>query len=110
MDCDACLIRRALVVHYCKLLILRNQPSWRSVTSGMQQQSVSSSAPTTTAPPEKVQPSATRKITAYTLSPDLYKKAHNLNRIRFRLALIGFVYGIAVLWLILRWKLAPKYR
>src|ERR1700686_3882272 len=51
-----------------------------------------------------------KKITAYTLSPDLYKKAHDRSRIHFQLALIGFVYGLLVLWLILRWKLAAKYR
>ena|SRR5438477_8302529 len=65
----------------------------RSVASGVQLQSTSSSAPTTRAPTEAVQPNARRKIKAYTLPPDLYKKAHNLNRIRFRLALIGFVYA-----------------
>ena len=56
-------------------------------------------------------PAASGKtITAYTLPPDLYKKAHERNRIYFHLALIGFVYGLAVLWLLLRWKLAAKYR
>ncbi|HYA24780.1 MAG TPA: M48 family metallopeptidase [Terriglobales bacterium] len=58
-------------------------------------------------------PSATiqsRKVTAYTLPPDLYRKAHNLSKIRFRLALIGFVYGLIVLWLILQRKLASQYR
>ena len=51
-----------------------------------------------------------KKVTAYTLSPDLYKKARDRSRIRFRFDLISFVYGLVVLWLILRWKLAPKYR
>lgn len=58
-------------------------------------------------PTATVQP---RKVTAYTLPPDLYRKARNLSKIRFRLALIGFVYGLMVLWLILHWKLGPKYR
>ncbi len=53
---------------------------------------------------------AEKKITAYTLPPELYKKAHDRSRIHFQLALIGFVYGLLVLWLILRWKLAAKYR
>ena len=59
-----------------------------------------------------LQASATsaKTITAYTLPPDLYRKAHERNRIQFRLALIGFVYGLAVLWLLLRWKLSAKYR
>jgi Zn-dependent protease with chaperone function len=51
-----------------------------------------------------------RRVTAYTLPPDLYKKAHDRARINFRLALIGFVYGLVVLWLILRWKIGAKYR
>ena len=50
------------------------------------------------------------KITAYTLAPDRYQKARELSRIRFRLAIIGFLYGLVVLSLILRWRLAPKYR
>jgi STE24 endopeptidase len=53
---------------------------------------------------------ATKKITAYTLPPDLDKKARDRSRINFRLALIGFVYGLFVLWLILRWKLGARYR
>jgi STE24 endopeptidase len=55
-------------------------------------------------------PAASEKITDYTLPPDLYKKAHDLTRIHFAFNLIGFVYGLVVLWLVLRWKLAPKYR
>jgi STE24 endopeptidase len=51
-----------------------------------------------------------KQITAYTLPPDLYKKAHDRSRIHFRLAVIGFDYGLVVLWLILLWKLAAKYR
>jgi Zn-dependent protease with chaperone function len=49
-------------------------------------------------------------ITQYHLPPDLHAKAHSRNRIHFRLNLIGIVYGIVVLWLILRWKLAPNFR
>jgi Zn-dependent protease with chaperone function len=57
-----------------------------------------------------VRPAAAQKVTEYSLPPDLYKKAHDLGRIYFRLSLIGFVYGLLVLWLILNRKLAPKYR
>ena len=49
-------------------------------------------------------------VTAYTLPPELHKKAHARNRILFRLQLIGFAYGLAVLLIILRWNLAAKYR
>jgi len=51
-----------------------------------------------------------QKITAYTLAPDRYQKARELSRIYFRFRIIGIIYGLVVLWLILRWKLAPKYR
>jgi STE24 endopeptidase len=54
--------------------------------------------------------SGTAQITSYSLPPDLYRKAVNLGKIRFRLALLGFPYSLLVLWLILHWKLAPKYR
>jgi Zn-dependent protease with chaperone function len=57
-----------------------------------------------------IQAAAQPKVTAYTLPPALYQKAHNLGRIRFRFQLISFIYGLVILWLILRWKLAPKYR
>jgi Zn-dependent protease with chaperone function len=49
-------------------------------------------------------------VTKYTLPPGRYEKAHNMGRIRFWTSLVGFFYGLAVLLLILRWKLAPKYR
>jgi STE24 endopeptidase len=98
------------VITFFVLPLIAAQDQSPSAASSAQQQSPRPSAPTTKAPSEMVQSGTTRKITAYTLPPDLHKKAHALNRIRFRLALIGFVYGIAVLWLILRWKLAPKYR
>jgi STE24 endopeptidase len=51
-----------------------------------------------------------KKVTAYTLPPETYKKARDLSAIHFRFALISFVYGLFVLWLILQLRLAPKYR
>jgi Zn-dependent protease with chaperone function len=56
------------------------------------------------------QPAPPPRITKYTLSPDRYQKARNLAKIHFRFTLISFVYGLLVLWLILRWKLSAKYR
>jgi STE24 endopeptidase len=50
------------------------------------------------------------QVTAYTLPPDLYKKAHDRSRIRFDLSLVSFVYGLVVLWVILHWRLGVKYR
>ena len=56
------------------------------------------------------QPAPPERITKYTLPPDRYQKARNLAKIHFRFALISFVYGLVVLWLILRWRLSAKYR
>jgi Zn-dependent protease with chaperone function len=65
-------------------------------------------ASSTTAEPN---PATTqREVTAYTLPPDLYKKAHDLGVVHFRFNLIGFFYGLLVLWIILRFGLSPKYR
>lgn len=65
-------------------------------------------APSASAP---VQPTAqSRTITAYTLPPDLYKKAHDRSRIEFHLALIDFVYGLMVLLIILRWRVSSAFR
>ena len=67
-------------------------------------------APTPAAPSAAAPQEMPPHVTAYTLSPDRYEKARNLSKIRFRFAIISFVYGVIVLWLVLNWKLAPKYR
>ena len=51
-----------------------------------------------------------KKVTAYTLPPDLYRKARDLGRFRFRFNLIDFFYGVFVLWVILRWRFGPTFR
>ena len=50
------------------------------------------------------------KVTAYTLPPDLYKKARDRSQIEFRLALIGFLYGLVVLWILVHWQISSAYR
>ncbi len=50
------------------------------------------------------------KVTAYTLPPDLYRKARRLAQIEFWGQIVLFLYSIVVLLVILRWRLAPKYR
>src|SRR5258705_10648876 len=42
-----------------------------------------------------------KRITAYTLSPELYRKAKTLGRIRFSFRLFSFFYGGAGLWFVL---------
>jgi Zn-dependent protease with chaperone function len=63
-----------------------------------------------TAAPATSSPLVTGKVTGYTLPPDLYKKAHDKSQIDFRLQLVGFAYGLVVLWIVLHWKLGPRYR
>jgi len=50
------------------------------------------------------------RITAYTLPPDLYRKARNRGRIGFASRIIGFFYGLLVLWFILHRKLSAGFR
>jgi Zn-dependent protease with chaperone function len=83
--------------------------SFALLSSG-QSQPQSAAQPQSTASRSDLPSHSSEKITEYRLPPDLYQKAHSRNRIHFRLNLIGLVYGIVVLWLILRWKLAVKYR
>src|SRR5579862_6378772 len=49
------------------------------------------------------------KVTAYTLPPDLYRKARHLAQIAFWGQIVLFLYSIVVLLVILKWRLAPKY-
>jgi STE24 endopeptidase len=51
-----------------------------------------------------------KRVTAYTLPPELYRKARDLGRFRFRFALIDFFYSVFVLWFILYWRFGPKFR
>jgi Zn-dependent protease with chaperone function len=67
----------------------------------------STAAPMQTAAAQQTAPP---KITKYTLPPERYEKARNLGKIQFRFALISFVYGLVVLWFVLRGKFAAKYR
>jgi len=69
---------------------------------------------TATSPPHSASSSAQSqpksKITAYTLPPDLYRKARNRGRIGLAARIIGFFYGLLVLRFVLRRKLSAKYR
>jgi Zn-dependent protease with chaperone function len=53
---------------------------------------------------------ATKKISAYTLPPDLYRKAKTLARVRFSFRVFSFVYGLFLLWFILQRKYSAKFR
>jgi len=93
----------ACALAFCAVLLPPSSVAQNEPASGTANIQPSSTATTASSSTE-------RTVTAYTLPPDRYKKAHDLGRIRFRLALLGFAYGLVVLWLILRWKLAALYR
>jgi Zn-dependent protease with chaperone function len=66
------------------------------------------SSPST--PVSASQATAAKKITAYTLPPELYRKARNRGRISFASRVFGFFYGLWILWFLLRRKTSAKYR
>jgi STE24 endopeptidase len=88
----------ALPLEHATLASVAQQPA-PSVPDGRALSSSVASAQT----PEK-------KVTAYTLPPELYRKARDLGRFRFRFALIDFLYGVFILWVILSWGFGPKFR
>jgi STE24 endopeptidase len=65
----------------------------------------SASAPVASAPPN-----LSKRITEYTLPPDLYLKARNRSRIRFASLIFGSFYSLFLLWFILNRKLSAKFR
>jgi Zn-dependent protease with chaperone function len=67
-------------------------------------------SPTQSSASPIAQPQPKNKITAYTLPPDLYRKARNRSRIGFASRIIGFFYGLFVLWFILRRKFSARFR
>ena len=80
-----------------------------AVLAAQAQPSPGPAAAESSAPAAAPQPQE-KNVTAYTLPPETYKKARDLSRIHFRFNLISFVYGLIVLWIILRWKFAANYR
>lgn len=80
--------------------------SWIPFARTMLQAASSASAPATTAPALD----GNRNVTAYTLPPHLYKKAHDLGTIYFWLGLLGFAWQVAALLIVLRCRLAARFR
>ena len=50
------------------------------------------------------------EVKTYTLPPEKYKQAVDFARARYRLYPIEVVYGILVLWIVLHWRLAVRFR
>jgi STE24 endopeptidase len=100
-----------ILVFFAALLFtasLQASPQSPPTPTASAQSGAAASTPSSTSSGVPSQPQG--KITAYTLPPELYRKAHNRGRIGFATRIIGFFYGLLVLWFILRSKLAAKYR
>ena len=69
-----------------------------------------SASTSSTAAPNAAAGETPKRITAYTLPPDLYQKTKHLERVRLAFFVLAPIYGLLVLWLFLGWKLGPKYR
>ncbi len=59
---------------------------------------------------QPTEPTEKKPTTGYTLSPEKYEKAVAYARSRYWLYFIGFAYGLLVLYVILRARLAPRFR
>ena len=86
----------------------QSPPQISPAISAQQQAQIGSAtfSPAATSPHSEV----SKKITAYTLPPDLYHKAHTRSRLLFSLRLFDFVYGLFILWFLLRNQFSAKYR
>jgi STE24 endopeptidase len=62
------------------------------------------------AQPQTTQPPRELKVTEYSLPPDKLAKAEALYRTRTVLYLFGMLFGIVVLWVLLKLRVAPAFR
>jgi STE24 endopeptidase len=84
------------------------QPTSKSPAAAPQQTQNSSAPSSPAAAPSQTE--APKKITAYTLPPDLYRKAHTRGHILFSLRIFSFLYTLLILWFTLNRRLSAKYR
>ena len=60
--------------------------------------------------PQTIQPPQQLRVTEYRLPPDKLAKAEALYKTRTELYLFGMVFGIVVLWVLLKLRVAPAFR
>jgi STE24 endopeptidase len=84
--------------------------SAQAPTAAASPQQSDSSGDTSAPANSTVQTPPAKKITEYTLPPDLYRKARNRSRIRFASTMFGFFYGLLVFWFVLGRKLSANFR
>jgi hypothetical protein len=88
----------------------------RQQRSAASPQAASSTAPPSSGANAAIQASnvtvtvTPKRIMGYSLSPELYRKAKTLGRIRFSFRLFSFIYGLVVLWFILQRRYSAKFR
>jgi STE24 endopeptidase len=82
-----------------------------SLTVGLQRSATRvPSSPKETTLPEMSPGAAVGSVIRYTLPPALDHKAHRLGQISFWGALVDTLYSWLILLLVLKWRLAPKFR
>ena len=105
---------RLLFVFLCLIFFARSLPASQntaqspSTAASPQQSKIPGTASTPAA--ATLQSRSSKKITEYTLPPDLYRKSHNRSRIRFASQVFGFFYSLFGLWFILNRKLSARFR
>jgi len=85
-------------------------PGTASARAALQASPASSTSAQSSAQQASPSEESQKKVTEYTLPPDLYRKAHTLGQISFWGQLASILYGWIILWFVLRWMLGPKYR
>src|SRR6266480_3077471 len=108
--------RRTLLCFFLFVAAMVPDASARQQRSAASPQAASSPGPPSSAGRAAIQaPNVTvtvtpKRITAYHLSSELYRKAKTLGRIRFSFRLFSFFYGLVVLWFILQRRYSAKFR
>ena len=107
-------MRKSVVVPFVVFLVAFSIYSLggraQSPAAPVMAQQAPANVPATSAP-EVTAPAASQpRITAYTLPPDRDKKARAISKVRLRMVILNLVYGLAVLLVVLWWKIAAKYR
>jgi STE24 endopeptidase len=98
----------------CGILLLIVGGLWRGRTAAETTQIaanwVAQATPSVSLTKEQNAQAGTERITRYTLTPEREAKARAIAKVRLRMIFVGMVYGLVVLLVVLRWKLAAKYR
>lgn len=92
------------------LLLLPSAGARSTVTTSFQNDAVTATLAVPAGSTEGEVKDASSKIVSYHLPPDLYRKARNRGRINFASQLLEWVYGSLILWVLLRTRIAVRFR